>query len=80
MPRKGRDAMQFPEEKLYTIEDIYALPDDKRGELIDGKLYMMAPPSRTIRKSFRNSAGSSETISPAKAVPVKSIPHHLLCF
>ena len=50
MPRKGRDAMQFPEEKLYTIEDIYALPDDKRGELIDGKLYMMAPPSRIHQK------------------------------
>ena len=42
--------MPFPEEKLYTIEDIYALPDGKRGELIDGKLYMMAPPSRIHQK------------------------------
>lgn len=50
MPRKGRDAMPFPKEKLYTIEDIYALPDGKRGELIDGKLYMMAPPSRIHQK------------------------------
>lgn len=32
--------------KLYTIDDIYALPDNKRAELIDGQLYMMAPPSR----------------------------------
>ncbi len=33
--------------KIYTIEDIYALPDGERAELIDGQIYMMAPPSRT---------------------------------
>ena len=27
-----------------TIEDIYALPDGQRAELIDGELYMMATP------------------------------------
>ena len=32
--------------KEYTIEDIYALPDGQRAELIDGQMYMMAPPSR----------------------------------
>lgn len=30
----------------YTIEDIYALPDGQRAELIDGVLYMMAAPGR----------------------------------
>ena len=30
----------------YTIEDIYNLPDGTRAELIDGELYMMAPPKR----------------------------------
>ena len=30
----------------HTIDDIYALPDGKRAELIDGKIYYMAPPSR----------------------------------
>lgn len=30
---------------VYTIDDIYALPDGKRAELIDGKIYYMAPPS-----------------------------------
>lgn len=30
----------------YTIEDIYALPEGKRAELIDGQMYMMAPPNR----------------------------------
>ncbi len=30
----------------YTIEDIYALPDGQRAELIDGALYRMAAPNR----------------------------------
>lgn len=30
----------------YTINDIYTLPDGERAELIEGKLYNMAPPSR----------------------------------
>ena len=34
------------QEKLYTIDDIYALPDGKRAELIDGQIYYMAPPTR----------------------------------
>ncbi len=29
----------------YTIDDIYALPEGKRAELIDGQMYMMATPS-----------------------------------
>ena len=32
-------------EKFYTIEDIYAPPDGQRAELIDGRMYMMAPPN-----------------------------------
>ena len=32
-------------EELYTIEDIYALPNGERAELIDGKIYYMAPPN-----------------------------------
>lgn len=37
-------------EELYTIEDIYALPDGEHAELIDGKIYYMAPPSRTHQR------------------------------
>ncbi len=33
-------------EVIYTIDDIYALPDDERAELIDGQIYYMAPPNR----------------------------------
>lgn len=32
-------------EKIYTVDDIYNLPDGKRAELIDGKIYFMAPPN-----------------------------------
>lgn len=32
-------------EEVYTLEDIYALPDGERAELIDGQIYYMAPPS-----------------------------------
>lgn len=33
------------EDFIYTVEDIYALPEGKRAELLDGELYLMAPPS-----------------------------------
>ena len=37
-------------EETYTIEDIYALPEGQRMELIDGQIYDMAPPSRRHQK------------------------------
>ncbi|MDE7300429.1 MAG: Uma2 family endonuclease [Lachnospiraceae bacterium] len=37
--------MALPQQKSYTIGDIYALPDGQRAELIDGQMYMMAPPN-----------------------------------
>ena len=46
--------------KDYTIEDIYALPDGQRAELIDGQMYRMAPPTRRHQQIlgalFRNVA------------------------
>ena len=46
--RKGSVPMApaLSQEKLYTIDDIYSLPDGERAELIDGQIYYMAPPSR----------------------------------
>lgn len=38
--------MSLAQERIYTIEDIYSLPEGERAELIDGKIYYMAPPSR----------------------------------
>lgn len=37
--------MPLPRDEFYTVEDIYKLPEDQRAELIDGKIYDMAPPS-----------------------------------
>uniref|UniRef100_UPI002FDAD940 Uma2 family endonuclease n=1 Tax=Enterocloster lavalensis TaxID=460384 RepID=UPI002FDAD940 len=42
--------MPLPKQKDYTIEDIYALPDGERAELIDGQIYYMAPPTRTHQR------------------------------
>ena len=33
--------MALLKEESYTIEDIYALPDGERAELIDGHIYYM---------------------------------------
>lgn len=38
--------MALPQEYIYTIEDIYQLPDGKRAELIDGRIFYMAPLNR----------------------------------
>lgn len=38
--------MPLPQERIYTVDDIYALPEGERAELIDGQIYYMAPPSR----------------------------------
>lgn len=38
--------MALSDTRVYTIQDIYNLPDGQRAELIDGEIYMMAPPNR----------------------------------
>lgn len=42
--------MALAQEKTYTLDDIYALPDGQRAELIDGRIYDMAPPMRLHQK------------------------------
>lgn len=71
--------MTLPQKHNYTIEDIYALPDGQRAELIDGEMYMMAPP-RTIHQRIsgalyaaiyqyiRSQKGSCEVFSAPFAV------------
>lgn len=46
----GKYYGRIEKEEAYTIDDIYALPDGERAELIDGKIYYMAPPSRTHQR------------------------------
>lgn len=67
------------EEKIYTIEDILALPDGVRAELIDGQIYYMATPSwthqrismmmsRTIGNYIEASGGKCEVLAAPFAV------------
>ena len=42
------DAMK--KEEVYTVEDIYTLPEGERAELIDGKIYYMALPSTSHQR------------------------------
>lgn len=42
--------MPLPKEQIHTSKDYWNLPEGQRAELIDGKLYAMAPPSFTHQK------------------------------
>lgn len=42
---KGSVIIPISQEHIYTLDDIYALPDGSRAELIDGKIFNMAQPS-----------------------------------
>ena len=68
--------MALTELNTYTINDIYNLPDGQRAELIDGRVYYMAPATRnhqrivgelfaTIREHIRrNNAKGEVDIAP----------------
>lgn len=47
---KGRVTMSFAKERIYTIDDIYALPEGTHAKLIDGQIYYMAPPGTKYQK------------------------------
>lgn len=42
--------MALPNETIYTENDYYNLPETTRAELIDGKIYYLAAPSRIHQK------------------------------
>lgn len=71
--------MDALKEETYTIDDIYALPEGERAELIDGQIYYMAPPntnhqrlvnylSTEINLYIRNNKGSCEVFPAPFAV------------
>lgn len=71
--------MSLPKEQLYTVEDLYKLPDGQRAELIDGVIYDMAPPSykhqkilgqlyKTIANYIDNHDGTCEALPAPFAV------------
>ena len=58
----------------YTTEDIFALPEGRRAELIDGQIYMMAPPNRRHQEiSFFLSRKIADFID-AKGGPCRVYP------
>ena len=72
-------APYLSDNRKYTIEDIYALPEGVRAELINGKLYYMEMPTRTHQKLaggmylsvanyIRSNNGSCEVYIPHFAV------------
>ncbi len=40
--------MALPQERIYTVADIYALPEGQRAELIDGRMYIVPQESGNI--------------------------------
>ena len=41
--------MPLLNERIYTSEDIYSLPEGERAELLDGRIYSIAPLSTRHR-------------------------------
>lgn len=56
--RKGSVHMPLLKNDQYTSEDYWNLPEGTRAELIDGKLYDMAPPSRFHQQLVMELAGT----------------------
>ncbi len=48
----------MPLPKVYTSEDYWNLPEGERAELIDGRLYAMAPPSRIHQRLVMELSGT----------------------
>ena len=75
--------MALPQKQVYTSEDYWNLPEGQRAELIDGKLYAMAPPNRihqklimeltsVIHNHIKNKSGSCEVYPAPFAVNLNS--------
>ena len=46
--------MPLTQKSTYTTDDIYALPEGQRAELINGVIYEMAPPNRIHQEIVMN--------------------------
>ena len=67
-------------EPIYTIEDIYALPEGVRAELIDGKLYYMASPTVTHQRILGDLLATIHNYLKAKGGPCEVFPSSLGVF
>lgn len=80
--------MASQQNKIYTLKDIYSLPDGQRAELIDGQLYMMAPPdfkhqkilmelSAVIHQYIKSHGGNCEVLPASFAVFLNALSINL---
>lgn len=67
-------AQALAQEKHYTIDDIYNLPEGSRAELIDGQLYAMAPPGRKHQELLSFLHAAIYNYISAKKGPCKVYP------
>lgn len=65
--------MALPKEHTYTMDDIYALPDGERAELINGQIYYMTPPSR----KHQIYPWSFPVLSESIYVPIKAVARYM---
>lgn len=72
--------MEQPIEKIYTYEDLLALGDDVRAELIDGELYMMSSPSRIHQDISRELCWQIETFLRDKPCTMYNAPFDVHLF
>lgn len=66
--------MALPREKSYTEEDYYNLPKDVRAELIDGRFYNMASPSRVHQELLGEIYVTIANYIKAKSGPCRVYP------
>lgn len=71
---KGCDHMPLLKDDHYTIEDIYALPEGKRAELIDGQIYDMAPPSYQHQRLVMELSATLRDYIKTKGGPCEVLP------
>lgn len=66
--------MAMPEKRIYTEEDYYAIPVDVRAELIDGRIYYQAAPSRVHQEILSGLHATIYNYLKSKNGPCKVYP------
>ena len=54
--------MTLPQERIYTTDDIYNLPDGERAELIDGQIYYLSGIMYGQTRNENRNSGNKKTL------------------
>lgn len=71
---EGEELFMANGKGTHTIEEIYALPEGERAELIDGELYMMATPTTVHQLLLMELAAEIRNFIKQKKGPCKVFP------